>query len=168
MLRYWTNGPGLCQYWAPCTSLVGRPPQTRTKACLWSDNTFFWDLNARTIKFRPMMRRIFKIAKENSISPYIRTSERLQIIARPPKIVIQTALFKLTQNSTSTAAATISPAMEIKYAYAMFHPWAKESAGSKKYSACRTIPPLRGTRALSQYYVLSYKTQRFIHTWAQQ
>ena len=63
----------------------------------------------------PMMSMIFSEAKPNSSSPYTLTNNILLITRRIPKIVIQTAEFTAwVQNSTITAAATISAGKDIK------------------------------------------------------
>lgn len=53
------------------------------------------------------------------------------------------------QNDTMTAAAVSSAGRETNQDSSEFQPCAKDRAGSTKTSAWRTMPPLRGTSALS-------------------
>lgn len=57
------------------------------------------------------IRAIFIMLNANSISPYKRTKHIFVPTTKSPNTVIHTALLIVTQNSTSTAAATISAGM---------------------------------------------------------
>lgn len=104
-----------------------------------------------TMRLRPMISKIFSEAKTNSISPYTRTKSKLAMTSKAPNRTIHAAAVVLeSQNDTMTAAAVNSAGTEMMLLYMEFHPWANERAGSTKYSACRMMAPLRGTRALER------------------
>lgn len=81
------------------------------------------------------MSMIFRQLEVNSISPKTLTKHKLVTSRRNPNTTSQILLLSSIQNCIITPAATISAGIDTIELYIVFHPAAKDRAGSTKCSA---------------------------------